>query len=178
MSAIHESTAEIVEKPLSRAELAERFRDVCADPRFANVPGKIELDVWGRMVISPANNRQGLVQLEVGYRLRSLGGKGLVETSIATSAGVLVADVVWASTDFMARHGIETPFMSAPEICIEIASPSNSIKELREKVAAYLDAGAVEAWVMYPQSKRIEFFGQTGKLATTVFAVDLEGVFD
>ena len=169
---------EIIDKPLSRAALAERFRQLCADPQFANLPGKIELDVWGRILMSPASNRHGIVQLEVGHRLRPLGGKALVEASVATSTGVLVADVAWASSEFMARRGTESPFTEAPEICVEIASPSNSLKELREKVAAYLDSGALEAWIVYPASKRIEFYGGTGSLAGTAFEIDLDGVFD
>lgn len=170
--------AEVLDKPLSRAELADRFRLLCADPRFANLPGKLELDVWGRMLMSPATNRHGFLQAEFVQRLAPLGGQVLVGASVATSLGLLVADVAWASPEFIARYGKETPFPVAPEICIEVASPSNSVKELREKVAAYLDAGAVEAWIAYSQSKRIEVFGRAGLLTTTAFAVDLAGVFD
>ena len=76
-----ETLAEVIDRPLNRTELGARFREICADPRFANLPGKIELDVWGRMLMSPANNRQGLIQVEIAHRLRALGGKALVETS-------------------------------------------------------------------------------------------------
>jgi Uma2 family endonuclease len=35
----------------------------------------------------------------------------------------------------------------APELCIEILSPSNSASEINEKRALYFDAGAAEVWV-------------------------------
>jgi Putative restriction endonuclease len=35
----------------------------------------------------------------------------------------------------------------APEICIEILSPSNTQAEIDEKRALYFDAGAVEVWI-------------------------------
>jgi hypothetical protein len=45
-------------------------------------------------------------------------------------------------------------------------------------VEAYLGAGATEVWILYPQSKRCEFFGQTGKLESSGYTVDLAGLFD
>jgi hypothetical protein len=36
---------EVVEAPLSSEALGERYRAICEDPCYANVPGKIELDV-------------------------------------------------------------------------------------------------------------------------------------
>ena len=45
-------------------------------------------------------------------------------------------------------------------------------------MAAYVDAGAAEAWIVYPQSRRIEFFSAEGAQETTSVAVDLKGLFD
>jgi Uma2 family endonuclease len=168
---------EVIVAPLSPEELGARFRELCHDPRFANLPGKVELDVWGRMLMSPANNQHGVVQFAVGQRLAALGGRVQTEASILTPAGVFVADVAWYSAEFVCKHGTETPFLRAPEICVEIASPSNSRKELREKVVAYLAAGAVEVWIAYLASKRLQFFGPAGELAASAYPVDVSGLF-
>lgn len=129
--------------------------------------------------MSPANNQHGLIQARLAESLRqSLGGAALVEASISTNPDLRVADVAWASDEFMRGHAQETPFMAAPEICVEVASPSNSARELQEKVAAYLAMGATEAWIVYPQTKRIEFFGAAGRLSRTAFAVNLDRLFD
>lgn len=171
-------TNEVVEVPLSAEALGSRFRDLCADPRFGNLPGKLELDPWGRILLSPASNQHGLIQARLVARLAALsGGEPFVEASVVTAAGLFVADVAWASDAFMRTHGAQTPFERAPELCIEVASPSNSRKELREKVDAYLSTGAAEAWVAYPQSKRFEFFGAGGQLVQSKFAVELDGLF-
>ena len=175
MSAI----SEVIEQPLSREVLAQRFRELCDDPRFANLPGKVELDAWGRIIMSPASNQHGLLQARLAEVLRqSLGGAALVEASISTNPDLRLADVAWASDEFMRGHAQETPFMAAPEICIEVASPSDSSREFQEKVAAYLAMGATEAWIVYPQTKRIEFFEAAGRLLRTAFAVNLDRLFD
>ena len=168
---------ELIEAPLSSQDLAARYRALCDDPCYANVPGKIELDVWGRMVMSPASNYHSALQAVLVGKLAVLGGRVFAEASVVTSAGVLVADVAWASDGFMQARGFETPYTRAPELCIEVVSPSNSRKELREKVAAYLEVGAEEVWIVFPQSKRVEFHGHAGLLPRSQYTVDLAGIF-
>jgi Uma2 family endonuclease len=168
---------ELVEAPLSSEELAVRYRALCDDPCYANVPGKIELDVWGRMVMSPASNYHSALQALLVSRLAALGGQVFAEASVVTDAGVLVADVAWASEEFMRSRAFETPYTRAPELCIEVVSPSNSRKELREKVDAYLAAGATEVWIVFPQSKRVEFHGPAGLKQGSQYPVDLADIF-
>jgi Uma2 family endonuclease len=170
--------AELIEAPLSPEELAERFRALCDDPRFANLPGKIELDLWGRIVMSPASNIHSLLQADLVPRLARLGGKVFTEASVSTRIGVLVADVAWLSPATWNELRTETPLSRAPDLCIEIVSPSNSRKELEEKVAAYLAAGALEVWLVLPKSKRVQVFTQAGEQRTSQFSVDLVGLFD
>ncbi len=174
MSAI----SEVIEAPLTRDALAERYRQMCSDPRFANLPGKVELDVWGRILMSPASNVHGILQSRLVQRLQPLAGQALVEASVTTSIGLLVADVAWASATFMRDHGVETPFTVAPELCVEVASPSNSMKELREKIEAYLETGALEGWIVFPQSRRIEIYGKSGLLQLSAYVIALDGLFD
>jgi Uma2 family endonuclease len=169
---------DLIEAPLSGEELAVKYRALCDDPCYANVPGKIELDVWGRMVMSPASNYHSALQTRLSQRLAAFGGQAFVDASVLTTAGVLVADVAWASAEFIRLHAFETPYTRAPEICIEVVSPSNSVKELEEKKSAYLAAGAEEVWIIYPQSKRCEVYGKLGALQRSAHAVDLTGLFD
>jgi len=168
---------ELIEAPLSSEELGARYRALCDDPCYANVPGKIELDVWGRMVMTPASFYHGVIQGRLCRILAALGGEAAVEAPVVTPMGLFVADVAWASVGFMSAHRAETPLTRAPEICIEVVSPSNSVKELREKTEAYLAAGAEEVWIVYEQSKRCEFHGRHGPMQRSGYSVDLEGLF-
>ena len=173
-----EKTQELIEAPLTSHELAARYRELCEDARFSKVPAKIELDLWGRMVMSPASTYHAQIQGALCQRLAVLGGVALVEPPIVTAVGLCAPDLAWASAGFMRLHRGETPLMWAPELCIEVVSPSNSRKELREKTEAYLAAGAEEVWIVYPQSKRCECYGKQGILDRSGFAVDLAGLFD
>ena len=169
---------ELIAAPLSSEELALRYRELCDDPCLVNVPGKLEMDVWGRLLMTPPSTYHGRVQGSLAYKLRaSLGGEVISEAPIATPAGLFLPDVAWASAGFINAHGAESPLMRAPEICIEVVSSSNSVKELSEKRDAYFTVGAEEVWIVYPQSKRCEFFGKQGAIARSAYTVDLSDIF-
>jgi Uma2 family endonuclease len=172
-------TPELIERPLSAGELALRYEKLCEDPCFANILGKVEIDAWGRVMMTPPPAYyHGVVQARLIQALGALGGGQIAaETPIATPAGLFAADVTWASEAFVQAHAREAALPRAPELCIEIVSPSNSRKELDEKIAAYLAAGAREVWIVYPQSKRCEFHGRQGKLAESEFRVELGELF-
>lgn len=130
------------------------WSDVINDPALKNLPFKIELDKFGKLLMSPASNKHGIVQSRVSASLMRHHPNGITitECSINTPEGTKVADVAWASDAFISEWGAVTPFPRAPELCVEIVSPSNSREEMRIKKELYLEAGAQEVWVIYMDS--------------------------
>lgn len=149
-----------------------RWADVLADKSLRDLPYKIELDRWGNVVMSPASNRHGRLQMVVATLLERLGnGRALIECSIATPEGVKVADVAWCSDAFFDRYGYETPYPRAPEICVEVRSPGNSEEEMRFKTRLYLEAGAREVWIVL-EDGQARFFGVEGERPRSEYGLD------
>lgn len=94
-------------------------------------------------------------------------GVVIVECSIKTDDGVKVADVAWASDEFMLRNGEATPYEEAPEICLEIVSSSNSREEMNEKIQLYLAKGAVEVWLCAADGSVTHFAKEGQKIRST-----------
>lgn len=157
--------------PTSEA-LTVRWAEVIADRTLRDLPYKIELNAWGKIEMSPASNRHGLLQARVASELRRQlpEGEVITECSVLTEIGVRVPDVAWASAQFLELHGEATPFPRAPEICVEIVLPSNSEDEIQAKTAAYLAAGAQEAWTI-SEDGAVRYFDASGERAKTRFAV-------
>ena len=134
----------------SQEALALRWAELCNDPGLRDLPYKIELNAYGTIEMSPTSTRHARFQAAVGNELaRHLpAGTVMTECPVATTEGVRVPDVAWASPEFVARHGDATPLPQAPEICVEVRSPSNSDAEMEMKTRAYLAAGAVEVWIV------------------------------
>ena len=131
------------------------WADVMANPYLKNLPFKIELNRWGKIEMSPASNRHGLKQIALSRELeKQPGGQVLVECSIQTTDGVRVADVAWVSDAKLAAFGDATPYPQAPEICVEIMSPSNTWAEMHKKAELYLEAGAEQVWIVAVDDQR------------------------
>jgi len=154
--------------------LVLRWAELCADPRWNDLGAKIELNALGVMEMSPASNRHGIRQLAIGRALADQLplGTAIVECSVLTQDGVRVPDVAWASAAFMARHGELSPFPQAPEICVEVRSPSNTDAEMAHKTQVYLGAGALEVWIV-DEDGAWRVFGPQGQRAATQFAVQM-----
>jgi Uma2 family endonuclease len=142
------------------------WEEVLNNPFLKDLPFKIELNKFGQILMSPASNKHGRIQFSVGREIDRRKRKGTIitECSIETSDGVKVADVAWASDEFMAEFGEATPYPKAPEICVEITSPSNTKEEIKHKVELYLARGAAEVWVVN-QKMALTIFTHTGEIA-------------
>ena len=154
--------------------LIERWQDLCRDPSLEDLPYKIELNAWGKIEMSPApSNRHGRLQAALVIELsRQLKGTAISECSVLTRIGVRVPDVVWASSEFMQAFGEITPYTRAPEVCIEVLSPSNVQAEIDEKTAAYLAAGAMEVWIV-AEDGTIRYFTAAGEQAKSGFPASI-----
>ena len=143
-------TIELPPQPQQTRFNLQRWAELLEDHELAKIEGRIETDRHGHIIMSPPPApSHGSFQLEIGHRLRNLMSRGrlLTECPISTADGVKGADVAWASPQRMRELGKRTCFPRAPEICVEVLSPSNTQAETEEKTALYFDAGAKEVWV-------------------------------
>jgi Uma2 family endonuclease len=59
----------------------------------------------------------------------------------------------------------ETPIPGAPDIAIEVISPSERASESHDKVRAYLHNGTTEVWQVYPKSQTVQIHrGETSRI--------------
>ena len=154
--------------------LIARWLQLINDPSLQDLPYKIELNEHGTIEMSPAGNRHGRLQVLVGAELSRQLPDGIVvsEASILTEIGVRVPDVIWGSPAFLKAYGETTPYPRAPEICVEVISPSNSASEIRKKTRAYLAAGAQEVWLVSEEGT-VRMFDANGERAVSGFPVTL-----
>jgi Uma2 family endonuclease len=152
--------------------LLHRWEELQHDPSLRDLPYKIELNAWGKVEMSPASVRHGQLQAALAAEFaRQLGdGVTVTECPILTDIGIRVPDLAWASADFMSRHAGVSPLPRAPEICVEVVSPSNVAAEIAEKTRAYLAAGALEVWLVSEQGK-VRYLDDSGEKKQSAFAI-------
>lgn len=150
-----------------------QWQDVCGDPHLKNLPYKIELNEYGKILMSPHKVYHSAYQGKLSYLLQTLlkTGETLSECAIATQKGTKVADVAWASNNRFAKIKNENECSIAPEICVEIISSSNSDKEMAEKKTLYFAQGAEEFWLCNEKGF-ITFYDKQGELEQSSMVPD------
>ena len=106
-----------------------------------------------------------------GFRITSLleallpGDGAYPEQSILTSAGIWIADAIWINPGRLHEllEAPNQPLSPAPDICVEILSPSNTQAEIDQKRALYFAAGAREVWIC-DRDSHIRFSAPDGEM--------------
>jgi len=139
----------------SRLMTAEEFFEL-------DIPdGKAEL-VRGRVIrMSFPGMRHGVIAVRIAARLLSFveaHGLGYVcaETGCITARNpdtVRGPDVAFVSFERMAGQVAPDTFMQfAPDLAVEVISPSQRPKGIREKVQDWFAGGARRVWLFYPRT--------------------------
>ena len=109
-------------------------------------------------------NAPGLVGAEVGFRLPGV-------------ENVLVApDVAYVREERLPPPGRRSGFLAlAPDLAVEILSPSNTATELNDKILLYLEAGTRLVWVVDPRRRSVAVHTPDRLARTLLVGVTLDG---
>ena len=130
----------------------QRWNDFLADPELLSRPERIEIDAFGHLLMSPPPDA---LHRKQGFRITALleallpGDGAYPEQSILTSEGIRIADAIWIVPSRLRglSRAPNQPLAPAPDICVEILSPSNTQAEIDQKRFLYFAAGAREVWI-------------------------------
>jgi Uma2 family endonuclease len=112
----------------------------------------------------PPGGRHGIIALVLGARLHTWAQQGSsgyvgVESGFILSRNpdtVRAPDVFYVRAERIPEGGVPEAFWDmAPDLAVEIVSPSESAAEVRDKVRDYLSAGTPLVWVIYPHSQEV-----------------------
>lgn len=124
--------------------------------------------VRGRVVREPpAGFEHGDVGMGLATRLRAHVKREGLGTVVGPDTGFILAEdpptVRAPDAAFVRGENLEggrpegyAPF--APDLAVEVVSPSNTLTQIQEKVLDYLDAGTSAVWVLEPGSRRITVY--------------------
>lgn len=125
--------------------------------------GPCEL-VDGRIVpMSPTSDEHGRIEVNVATALKAFVKQRRLGQVMAGEVGIFTrrapdrlraADVAYISNERLARRGRGTGFLDvAPELVVEILSPSDAASELTQKLREYFASGVRLVWVVDPAAR-------------------------
>jgi Uma2 family endonuclease len=132
---------------------------------FESPPGFRDELINGRIIVSPepkplhhdvALNVFNLLQSAVGtsFKTGMRINMTMEELNSAPSPDVWVVD----REKWRAARAANTYPENAPILAVEVVSPSNRKRHIREKVDLYLNTGGAAVWVVYPKRREVSVF--------------------
>lgn len=129
-----------------------------------------ELDAGELLVMTRPNSKHGIYQARIARILGNhVSSKQLGE--IVTESGFILGhnpeilrgpDVAFVPANRVASLPDEGWADFAPDLVVEIVSPSDTARELDRKVHQYLAAGTRAIWLVYPETKSVHVFEPGG----------------
>jgi len=120
------------------------------EPRPGRTHGTAVM-LLGRQLTDFALEHGGIVTTETGF---VLGEEPLILRG---------PDLAYVRSD-PAPYGERDGYIAgAPDLAVEVVSPTNTAADIQEKVLQYLEAGCAEVWVVHPKTRSVVTHPATGE---------------
>ncbi len=165
-----------VARPTERKKPKQRGRLTESDLlRMKDTGRKYEL-VDGRLQEVPTGGRHGWLELRLYSRIAPYLSPQVFE--FGSSTGFRMAEGNIRSPDLSVMRRERLPegkppvefINGAPDLAVEIVSPSENLADLHQKLREYFESGAREVWLLFPETQEVHRY--TGLLKVEVLRGD------
>jgi len=142
---------------------------------------QLELDEGELISMPPAGEDHGYIELDLASLLQQFVKKNKLGRVYGGDTGfrlndhtVLSPDVAFVRKDRVEAIRSKSFAKGAPDLAVEILSPSDTVRRINRKVKQYLTAGCHTVWLVYPESQTVDVFEASGAERTLHSADILE----
>jgi Uma2 family endonuclease len=161
---------------ITAAQFFEQIAVLPDDQLYELVEGEI-------VTVPPPKRKSSWLALEIASELRNYTREHNLGMVFGADGGFILNDtnVRVPDASFVAAARVDTmnaaeadtaPF--APDLAVEVISPSETPRSVNSKTALYLDAGAQQVWNVFPDEQVVEVWvrNAAGKLEVEVLQSD------
>jgi Uma2 family endonuclease len=136
------------------------------DGEATEVPANFEHGMIGAIIISllmpSAKHRGAMTTGQAGFRMHN--------------GNIRCPDVSFTRKERLPGGKAPRSFGdAAPDLCIEIISPSEEKADMLRKIDEYFNAGAEQVWHVFPESEQVIIFSSPSEAKTYDSADELDG---
>ena len=129
----------------------------------------VELDEGELVEMAPASEDHGNLEIEIAFLLKRFAKEYDLGRVYAGDTGFRLSDGTLRSPDvaFVRKSRVEEVRSlgfgnGAPDLAVEIFSPSDSVAQLMRKLKQYFAAGTHTVWIVYPERREVHVLEASG----------------
>ena len=130
---------------------------------------RYELDEGELITIPPAGEDHGGFEIQIGALLHNFVKRHKLGKVYGSSAGFRLKDDTMRAPDVAFVRSARVAAVKskgfakgAPDLAVEILSPSDTFRQLMRKVKQYFAAGTHTVWIVYPDREEVQILEATG----------------
>jgi Uma2 family endonuclease len=130
---------------------------------------RTELDEGELITMPPASMDHGGLEAEISGILRDYVKRHRLGKVFCSSAGFRLREDTMRAPDVSFVRAARLDSIKskgfakgAPDLAVEIFSPSDNVRQLMRKVKQYFAAGTHTVWIVYPESSEVQLLEATG----------------
>jgi Uma2 family endonuclease len=117
-----------------------------------------------------------LIGLLLAAGLRKLGGIFDSGTGFRmTNGNIRLPDVSFMRRERLERFAWDAIGDGAPDLCVEIISPSERPGAISRKIGEYFESGAEQVWLLWPEDQRVTVYRSLQNVRTWQSDEELDG---
>jgi Uma2 family endonuclease len=139
--------------PTSNITTAEQLLNAPSDL------GRCELVRGELIMMTPAKGRHGAIAMKIGHYLLSFLETHDIGQVFDSSTGFVLShdpdtvrapDVSFLTSERLKQQNLDAFLEGAPDLAVEVLSPSNTQAEMLERMADFFEAGCRVVWIVDP----------------------------
>jgi Uma2 family endonuclease len=157
---------------------AEHLLAMGSEARFELVKGELR-------PMSPAGSRHGRIIMRITYPLTTFVNEHRLGEIFPADTGFILGrnpdtvrapDVAFVSADRMSIVAETDGYcLGAPDLAVEVVSPSNRMNEIEKKITEYFAAGGRAVWVVNPKRRTVTIYNSGADPIVLPTAAKIDG---
>lgn len=147
-----------------RLYTAQDLADLPDDGRIYELHSGVLIEVAGSKLRQTGIAAEIIFLLKLFIKQHNLGG--LVTSSdgtfVLSAYNTRIPDAVYITAENLLQQAPDSFIMGAPDLAVEVMSPSNTAEEMQRRAGEYINVGSRIVWIVDPDTRTVDVYRPDG----------------
>lgn len=157
----------MIPEPIQKQVSIDEFFELANSPHYSDVV--VELVDGAIIEMTKPGFQHGWITNRLAFVLTGFVTQHRLGIVTAAETGYIVGegtvrgiDIGFVSSARLPAYTVEKHFPGAPDLAVEVISPTNEAQDIHRKIRELLKSGAQIVWIVYPDTRTVDVWTADG----------------